>query len=189
MTNHGFGTNLRVPHAPACFAKHKYELDRRLHESGKQKPGICGIQSGFVPRPTLVSTNTRTKFVFVPPKILRREEGSCVLFRGLQFFQMATGHGYFSEHFKRFVPSIPTTCTCHENSGAPPLLQTRDHILRSCPLYDRTPLTLHFPRVSDPRWSFGRLFSKDNLPILANWLARSDAFSKAGVPHRQREPP
>ena len=105
--------------------------------------------------------------------------------------QMATGHGYFGEYFKRFVPSNPVTCTCHEVSGAPPVIQTRDHILRSCPFFeqDRYSLTRFFPRLTDPKWSFGNLFHHSKLPTLATWLAQTDAFSKAGVPRRIREPP
>ena len=64
--------------------------------------------------------------------------------------QMATGHGYFGEYFKRFVPSNPFTCTCHKISGAPPVIQTRNHILRSCPFYkrERNALESFFPRLT-----------------------------------------
>lgn len=107
-----------------------------------------------------------------------------------QIVQMATGHGYFGEYFKWFVPSNPTMCTCHKISGALPTLHTHEHILCSCPFFehDRSSLSLFFPHLSNPRWSFGNLFHQDNLIALANWLSHSNTFSKAGIPHRLCEP-
>jgi ribonuclease HI len=45
--------------------------------------------------------------------------------------QTITGHGFFGEYYRRFVPPEPTTCPCDDITH-----QTRDHILAECPLLD-----------------------------------------------------
>ena len=152
---------------------------RKIHDAREDRESSGFYQASQSLRPELNLKSRAETFLMAPRPVYSR------------IVQMATGHGYFGEYFKRFVPSNPTLCTCHEISGAPPTLHTRDHILRSCPYFerDRHSLSLFFPRLSNPRWSFGNLFRRDNLPVLANWLSRTDTFSKAGIPHRQREPP
>jgi ribonuclease HI len=43
--------------------------------------------------------------------------------------QLRTGHAFLGSYYRRFVPSEPISCNC----GA--ALQTREHILSTCPLY------------------------------------------------------
>jgi len=68
--------------------------------------------------------------------------------------QTLTGHGYHGEYYHRFnIPDNPTNCFC---SGTP-ILQSRDHIIRDCPMYDegRPTLLIQFPRLQNPPTSFG----------------------------------
>ncbi|PCH43134.1 hypothetical protein WOLCODRAFT_52864, partial [Wolfiporia cocos MD-104 SS10] len=41
-----------------------------------------------------------------------------------------TSHGHYGEYYSRFVPTEPTSCHCDNRT-----FQTRDHILRDCPLH------------------------------------------------------
>ena len=71
-----------------------------------------------------------------------------------------------------------------------PIVQTRDHILRHCPLHEkgRGALRAQFPKLSNPQWSIHQLFQKSITPLLLSWLIASSAFSSAHAPRRW-EPP
>ena len=64
---------------------------------------------------------------------------------------------YTGEYYHRFnIPDNPTNCFC---SGTP-ILQSRDHIIRDCPMYDegRSALLTQFPRLQNPRFQLSSLF-------------------------------
>ena len=95
--------------------------------------------------------------------------------------QTLTGHGYHGEYYYRFnILNNPTNCFC---SGTP-ILQSRDHIIRDCPMYDegRSALLTQFPRLQNPRFQLSSLFRRDRQPHLIWWLKKSGAFTKRGIP-------
>jgi len=105
-----------------------------------------------------------------------------------RYTQFATGHGYTGEYYSRFVPKNPIHCNCDQLDT--PIVQSRDHILRHCPLHEKGcgALRAQFPKLSNPQWSIHRLFQKSITPLLLSWLVASSAFSSAHAPRRQ-EPP
>jgi len=78
------------------------------------------------------------------------------------------------------IPDQPIHCVC---SGIP-LLQTGDHIIRDCPLYEwgRSTLTTQFPPLQIPRFQLSSLFRRDRQPHLTWWLKGGGAFTERGIP-------
>ncbi|KAF9643339.1 hypothetical protein BDM02DRAFT_3067832, partial [Thelephora ganbajun] len=99
--------------------------------------------------------------------------------------QTLTGHGYTGEYFHRMKIDQRVHCSCDDLIPGP-ILQTRDHIIRSCPngLLDfyRYKLEEHFPRLGNPCWSLASLFKEENLPTLQKWMKLTGAFTKNGLP-------
>ena len=94
--------------------------------------------------------------------------------------QVLTGHSYTGEYYARMNIPNPICCSCD-----PSVLSTRDHIIRSRPLYDRARLSLErrYPHLQNPRFSLGSLLRrKTDLPEFMIWLRRSGAFTKKGIP-------
>jgi hypothetical protein len=100
--------------------------------------------------------------------------------------QTLTGHGYTGGYYKSMKIPNPIYCNCTDL----PIVQTRDHIIRACPLHEehRELLREIAPRLDNPRSNLATLFKRDNQPDFVEWLRRSKAFTKAGVP-RDRVPP
>ena len=70
-----------------------------------------------------------------------------------------------------------------------PVVQTREHISRSCPLYEacRSIPRKKFPRLDDPRFSLASLFKPGNPPTLLDFMAYTvGAFTKRGIPWNDR---
>ena len=95
--------------------------------------------------------------------------------------QCRTGHGYTGEFYKRFVPSENTDCACGERN------QTREHILRTCPLYEahRNLLRQASRDIALPEI----LGTKTGILALAKFLENSGAFTKTGHPRPKAKPP
>ena len=95
--------------------------------------------------------------------------------------QVLTGHGYMGEYYTKMnIPDKSHNCPCNGTT-----FQTRDHLIRDCPLYETGRdkiLMLVFPRLHNPRFSLGSLFKKKNQSLLLAWLEKSGAFTKAGIP-------
>ena len=108
-----------------------------------------------------------------------------------RFVQCATNHGYIGEYFSRFVPSRRSlnSCPCILSSDQP-LLQTRDHVLRHCPQFEkaRGDLEKVCPSLHFPSFSLDRLFSPTTLPALIAFLKGSAAYSKSQAPPLSEEP-
>lgn len=114
-----------------------------------------------------------------PTPHFRKLDGKREVFGRL--VQCRTGHGYSGEYYRRFVPTESTQCQCGE------ALQTREHILRECPLYDE-----HRPylrKVSEDVSLPEILGTRDGISALITFLEKSGAFSKNGRPREPREPP
>ena len=96
--------------------------------------------------------------------------------------QFTTGHAYTGEYFKRFNIPKPTVCPCH-SSGYPPVLHSRDHLLRACPHFEsqRILLRRHAPRIDNPKWSIGNLLRDQHFDHL-EFLSSTGALSRGLVP-------
>jgi ribonuclease HI len=82
-----------------------------------------------------------------------------------------TGHGHIGEYYARFVPAETSSCPCGET------LQTREHVLADCELYNAS---RHFLHNACPNLSTTLLLStRKGLKALAHFLKDSDAFKKA----------
>ena len=95
--------------------------------------------------------------------------------------QTLTGHSYHSEYYHQFnIPDNPTNCFC----SSTPVLQTRDHIISNCPMYDdgRAALLTQFPHLQNPCFQLSSLFRRDRQPHLIWWLKKSSVFTKRGIP-------
>jgi hypothetical protein len=110
-----------------------------------------------------------------------------------QLSQMCTNHAPTGEYFKRCVwkykdkPSSFFQCPCRHSSDLPPTLQTRDHIIRACPLFEeaRERLRKVFPRIDRPRFSLGKMVRKKAIEHTIAYL-KAGPFSRKHAPH---EPP
>ena len=120
----------------------------------------------------------------IPPSMrptpqFRRLDGRREVFGRL--VQCRTGHGYNGEYYRRFVPTESTRCQCGEG------LQTREHVLRECPLYNE-----HRPylrKVSEDISLPEILGTRDGISALTTFLEKSGAFTKSGRPRLPRDPP
>ena len=122
-----------------------------------------------------------------PPKWWKKN--NCPIMNRLT--QFASGHGYTGEYFKRFNVPHPTDCPCSLSGLYPPVLHSRSHILRACPLFEASRVTLrtHAPRIDNPKWPIGKLLLDNNIEHLLNFLNDSRAFSKGTAPIRQAKDP
>ena len=89
-----------------------------------------------------------------------------------RLIQAVTGHGFFGEYYARFVPSQSTACPCGE---AP--VQTREHILVECPLYEDH---RHYLRAASRSLSLPHILgTADGLKAMAKFISNTRAFSKS----------
>jgi hypothetical protein len=89
--------------------------------------------------------------------------------------QALTGHGYIGEYYRRFVPTESPWCLCSVESS-PPVLQTREHIIRHCSRFAE-----HRPLLQDMPLSSLFDFSK-GIHHFIGFLRKSGAFTKTGTP-------
>jgi len=109
--------------------------------------------------------------------------------------QMCTNHAPTGEYFKCHVwkyqnkPPSFFMCPCHKSEvhNYPPVLQTHEHIIRACPLFEdaREKLALAFPGIRMPQRSLGQLIKKKHVEHTLEFL-KSGAFSRHHAPY---EPP
>ncbi|KAJ6622184.1 hypothetical protein B0H10DRAFT_1788400, partial [Mycena sp. CBHHK59/15] len=84
------------------------------------------------------------------------------------------GHCVTGEHYSKFVPSEDVDCPCGEAS------QTREHLLRECPLYeDQRYILENLSRDVSPPEILG---TKKGIEALAEFLDKSGVFTKTGKP-------
>ncbi|KAK0213266.1 hypothetical protein DFS33DRAFT_110242 [Desarmillaria ectypa] len=88
--------------------------------------------------------------------------------------QCRTGQGYIGEFYAQFVPSEDVDCPCSE------LFQTREHIIRECPLYDAERETLR--KVSRSIYLLDILGTKDGITVLGEFIEKSGTFTRSGEP-------
>jgi len=145
--------------------------------------------SGFLP---FARAHKTSDFIKLRPpkwfKLINRSSMSTLT-------QMCTNHAPTGEYFKRHVwkyqnkPPSFFFCPCHKSKehNYPPVLQTREHIIRACPLFEdaREKLALAFPGIRMPQRSLGRLIKKKHVEHTLDFL-KSGAFSRRHAPY---EPP
>ena len=111
-----------------------------------------------------------------------------------QLTQMCTNHAPTGEYFKRCVwkyqdkPTSFYQCPCkHPPHNHPPTFQTRDHIIRACPIFEdaRERLRRVLPGLDKPRFSLGRMVKKKTIIHTLEYL-KAGPFSRKHAPH---EPP
>lgn len=84
--------------------------------------------------------------------------------------QARTGHAHIGGYYRWRVPSEIPSCPCGE------VLQTRQHILQSCPLYSSH---RHILRKISPTISLPVILgTEQGIKALARFIEKSDAFSK-----------
>jgi ribonuclease HI len=95
--------------------------------------------------------------------------------------QILTGHGHFGDYYRRFVPTERPGCSC----GAD--VQSREHILGQCPLYDH--VRHHLEKV-DPHLSLPTILGTlEGRQALVAFLRDSDAFQKKREGEEASQPP
>jgi hypothetical protein len=98
--------------------------------------------------------------------------------------QCRLGHAYTGEFRRTFLPNSedPNTCPCDNET-----LQTREHILRECTRYSEHRNILR--KASDTIALPEILGTKEGIQALTEFLKKSGAFSRTGVPRELRPPP
>ena len=100
---------------------------------------------------------------------------------------------YIGKRASRCTLRCSTVCPCSSsNPDIPNVYQTRDHILRYCPLFEKDQdqyLRPTFLRINNPKWPIYDLFHKDKIQHLLSFLQHSHAFTKAFAPRIPDPPP
>ncbi|KAL1740942.1 RnaseH domain, transposon factor [Schizophyllum fasciatum] len=92
--------------------------------------------------------------------------------------QTHTGHGYTGEFYNAFLRDVNSNCPCGE------LLQTRQHILAECPIFEGHH---HLLREASNGLSLPILMgTKKGIAALTEFVAASGTFTRSGAP---RAPP
>ncbi|KAF8289634.1 hypothetical protein DL93DRAFT_2047752, partial [Clavulina sp. PMI_390] len=81
-----------------------------------------------------------------------------------------TGHAHIGSYYSRFVPSESAECSCGHH------IQTREHILQDCPLYDRYRHILG--EDEEDRAMEELLGTREGVARLAEFIEISGAFEK-----------
>ncbi|KAF8523302.1 hypothetical protein BU17DRAFT_85998 [Hysterangium stoloniferum] len=96
-----------------------------------------------------------------------------------RLIQAITGHGFLGEYYSRFLPNLSTACPC----GSTPL-QTREHILTSCSLFEgHRSLLCKVSRGIDLAFLLGM---KSGLRAVSKFICQTAAFAKQ--PNRPQNP-
>ncbi|KAF9552609.1 hypothetical protein CPC08DRAFT_592025, partial [Agrocybe pediades] len=98
-----------------------------------------------------------------------------------RLIQCRTGHAYTGEFRRRFFPEKEVDCPCGEE------VQTRHHILTTCPKYDTQRIHLH--RFSRDVFLPEVLGTELGIKALTLFLATSGAFTLLGDERGERQNP
>ena len=94
-----------------------------------------------------------------------------------RLIQCRTGHAFMGEYYNKHVPTEDRSCPCGE------LLQSRDHILATCPMYADQRQVLK--TASEDLVTSDILGTKEGIEALIQFLRATNAFKK----HRPPTPP
>jgi len=172
----------------AALSKIKADALKEWHdfldelETGDDK--IFRPQSGFFP---FASNRRSSTFLALrPAKWFKNIKRSLMS----QVTQLCTNHAPTGEYFKRCVwkyknePEAFFQCKCkNAPHNYPPVLQTRDHIIRACPLFDKAwdRLRKVFPRIDNPHVSLSKLVRKQTIEHTLEFL-KTGPFSRRHAP-------
>ena len=146
--------------------------------------GIFRRASGFFP-----FADDRRSSVFLkrkPPKWFKTISRPLMS----QLSQLCTNHAPTGEYFRHAVwkyqdrPRSFFECGCKNAPHFyPPTLQTRDHIIRACPLFEeaRDKLRNVFPRIDNPRVSLSKMVRKQTINHTLEFL-KAGPFSRGRAP-------
>jgi len=95
--------------------------------------------------------------------------------------QCRTGHAFMGEYYNKHIPTEDRSCPC----GEP--LQSRDHILATCPTYENHRQLLK--EASEDLVTSDILGTKDGVDALINFLRATNAFKKQRPPAPPEVPP
>ena len=95
-----------------------------------------------------------------------------------RLLQCRSGHAYIGEFRQSFLPQSPdpNSCPCDNE-----IIETRNHILRDCPRYNRHRKIL--VKASRALSLSVLLGTKEGIEALSEFLIKSGAFSRTGTPH------
>lgn len=107
------------------------------------------------------------------PPSLRPREHFCESKRAIygRLIQCRTGHAFTGEYYSSFVPTETTSCSCGER------IQTREHILTSCPAYEPSRGLLR--SASEDLVITDILGTVKGIEALTDFLKETDAFKKS----------
>ncbi|PBK80462.1 hypothetical protein ARMGADRAFT_949655, partial [Armillaria gallica] len=94
-----------------------------------------------------------------------------------RLIQCRTGHAHVGEYYELFNIPEATDCECGER------LQTREHIIRTCPRYSGYQQILR--EGSQNLIMCDLLGTTEGIEAVASFLAESGAFTKTGNPRRE----
>ena len=95
--------------------------------------------------------------------------------------QSRTGHAFMGEYYNKHIPTEEWSCPC----GEP--LQSRDHILATCPAYEDQHQILK--NTSEDLITSDILGTKDGIEVLISFLRATNAFKKQTPPTPPEVPP
>jgi len=98
-----------------------------------------------------------------------------------RLIQCRTGHAYTGEFRRRFFPEKDEDCPC----GEP--FQTREHILRVCPLHNEH--RTHLFKISRDIYLPTILGTEEGIKALTTYIQQSGAFTMHSSPLSERETP
>jgi hypothetical protein len=139
------------------------------HERAKAKPIKMWVHRWEnSPRTNSAAVALRSPPTTRPSRFLRDFTGKRTV--SSRITQVISGHAFLGEYYRRFVPTEPVACPC----GA--ILQTREHILRECHLFNHA--RHHLREASDTLSLPILLGSPKGLAAVAKFLDSSNAFVK-----------
>jgi len=164
------------------------EWKEKLEKLEDEDKKIFRKQSGF--QPFARSTKTSTFLRLRPAAWFKSINRSLMS----QLTQMCTNHAPTGEYFKKCVwkyrDKDPTffLCPCRHTTDYPPTLQTRDHIIRACPLFEdaRDRLRLALPWIDRPRRSIGGLVRRKAIEHTLEYL-KEGPFARKHAPNEYRD--
>lgn len=108
----------------------------------------------------------------LPPSLKPREH-FCNSKRAVygRLIQCRTGHAFIGEYYSSFVPTENPSCPCGEH------IQTREHILTSCPAYE--PYRNILRSASEDLIVTDILGTEKGIEALLEFLKETDAFKKS----------
>ena len=157
-------TEVAVNDPPVSLSYEKAQARHHLVESWTtewhkqlQRPSAFLQANRFAP-----SLKPREHFILTPRNTYGR------------LIQCRTGHAFLGEYYNKHVPTEDRSCPC----GEP--IQTRDHVLASCPAYENQ--RHHLKDASEDIITSDILGTQEGIEALIKFLGATNAFKKQRIP-------